>query len=325
MQIKKLIVAAAILLAVLLLAGCGVAATPAPSAQLSRSAPVVQAPAPTAAPAAPLSTPPVITNTGNVDANASPGPSDHMIVKNGDIELLVKDTDVALDGVTQIVGDSQGFIVSSKVSYQDYYGTNYKYAALTIDVPVDKFENALRRLRGLAIRVTNENETGQDVTDQYVDLQAQLQNLEATRDRIKGFLDQAKTVDDALKINQQLSDIEGQIEQIKGKINYLSTRSAFSTITITLDPDLPTIVATFTLTATITPTPTLSPIQPLGPWDPGRTTQQASRALVVTYRAIIEMLIWIILVLVPILAPPILVLWLIVWLVRRRNRKPTAK
>jgi len=323
MQIKKLIVAAAILLAVLLLTGCAPAATPAPSApELPQPVPAVQAPAPTAAPAA---TAAIITNTGSTNASASPASSDHMIVKNGDIELLVKDTDVALDGITQIVGDSQGFIVSSKVSYQDYYGTNYKYAALTIDVPVDQFENALRRLRSLAIRVTNENETGQDVTDQYVDLQAQLQNLEATRDRIKGFLDQAKTVDDALKINQQLSDIEGQIEQIKGKINYLSTRSAFSTITITLDPDLPTIVATFTLTATITPTPTLSPIQPLGPWDPGRTTQQASRALVVTYRAIIEMLIWIILVLVPILAPPILVLWLIVWLVRRRNRKPTAK
>jgi hypothetical protein len=322
MQIKKLIAAATILLAVLLLAGCAPEATPAPSAQLPRSAPVQAAPAPTAAPAA---TAAIITNTGSANASANPASSDHMIIKNGDIELLVKNTDVALDDVTQIVGDSQGYIVSSKMSYQDYYGTNYKYATLTIDVPVDQFKNALRRLRGLAIRVTNENETGQDVTDQYVDLQAQLQNLEATRDRIKGFLDQAKTVDDALKINQQLSDIEGQIEQIQGKINYLSTRSAFSTITITLDPDLPTIVATPTPTSTITPTPTLAPIQPLGSWDPGRTTQQAARALVVTYRVIIELLIWVFMVLVPILAPPILVIWLIVWLVRRRYRKPAAK
>ena len=324
MQIKKLIVAATILLAVLLLTGCGVAATPAPSAQgLPRSAPAVQAPAP-APTAAPLATAAIITNTGSANAGASPASSDHMIIKNGDIELLVKNTDVALDAVTQIVGDTHGYIVSSKMSYQDYYGTNYKYATLTINVPVDQFENALHRLRGLAISVKNENETGQDVTDQYVDLQAQLQNLEATRDRIKSFLDQAKTVDDALKINQQLSDVEGQIEQIKGKINYISTRSAFSTITITLDPELPTIVKTPTPTATVTPTPTLVPIEPVGPWDPGRTVQQSSHALVLTYRVLVGILIWFFVVLVPIFAPPILVIWLIVWLVKR-YRKPKAK
>jgi hypothetical protein len=185
-------------------------------------------------------------------------------------------------------------------------------------VPVDEFETALRRMRGLAKRVLDENASGEDVTDQYVDLQSQLTNLEATRDRIKSFLDQAKTVDEALRINQQLSDIEAQIEQIKGKMNYLSNRSAFSTITVNIEPDLPPIVAT------PTPTPTPAPIQPLGPWDPGRTTQQASRTLISAYRVFIDLAIWIFLVLVPILAPPLLFVWLIAWLVRRKTGKPTS-
>jgi len=334
MQTKKLVVASMILCGVMLLEGCAPAATEAPVMQ--EAAPAAPAPTMAAAPTAALAEAPApaaagqpvpndaVINTGGGTITGNISPSSHKIVKNGDVKLLVKDTDVALDGITQIVGDTQGYIISSRVWFQDYFGKNYKYATIQIGVPVDQFEIALRRLRGLAIRVTDENETGQDVTDQYVDLQSQLANLEATRDRIKGFLDQAKTVDEALTINQQLTDVEGQIEQIQGKMNYLSNRSAFSTITVNLEPDLPHLVATPTLTPTLTPTPTAVPIEPLGPWDPGRTVQEASITVVTTYRAIVELLIWIFVVFVPIFAPPVLILWLIIWLVRR-YRKPTSK
>jgi hypothetical protein len=346
MQIRKFVISAVVLCAVLALTGCGAAATTtmdhvaapaatqAPEAVLpessdmagQRAPAVMQAPnaglssssdtSGQAAPA-PAATSAAVVQTGPNTITNNTGSAGHMIVKNGNVKLLVKDTDRALDGVTQIVGDVQGYIVSSRVWYQDYYGTNYKYATLTMGVPVDQFENAILRLRGLSIRVLDENATGQDVTDQYVDLQSQMTNLEATRDRIKGFLDQAKTVDDALRINQQLSDVEAQIEQIKGKMNYFSNRSAFSTITIDLEPDLPPVVMT------PTPTPTPTPIQPLSPWDPGKTTQNATNALVSIYRVIIDFLIWIFVVLVPILAPPILIIWLILRLVKKRSQSTT--
>jgi hypothetical protein len=214
----------------------------------------------------------------------------------------------------QIVTDTQGYLISSRVWYQEYYGTNYKYATLTMGVPVDQFENAERRLRSLAVRVLEDTASGQDVTDQYVDLQSQLTNLEATRDRIKSFLDQATSVDGALQVNQQLSEVEAQIETIKGQLNYLSNRSAFSTITIDLEPVLPQI--------TPTPVPTSTPLPPqgLGPWDPGKTTQQATVALVSSYRLIVEFLIWMFVAVVPILGPPILLIWLGAWLIRRRKR-----
>lgn len=242
------------------------------------------------------------------------GPTDHMVVKNGEIRLLVKDTDRALDGVTQVVTDTQGYVISSRIWYQDYHGTNYKYATLTMGLPVDQFENALRRLRSLAVRVIDENASGQDVTEQYVDLQSQLTNLEATRDRIKSFLTQATTVDQALQINQQLAEIEAQIETIKGQMNYLSNRSAFSTITVDLEPQLPEIAPT------PTPIATPTPVAGLGPWDPGQTTKQATDALVSVYRLIADFLIWLFVVVVPIVGPPALLIWLVMWLIRRRNR-----
>ena len=81
--------------------------------------------------------------------------------------------------------ENRALLISSRVWFQDYYGTNYKYATLTIGVPVDQFEAALRRIRALAVRVQDDNASGEDVTSQYVDLQSQLGNLEATRDRIR--------------------------------------------------------------------------------------------------------------------------------------------
>ncbi len=254
------------------------------------------------------------TSGAPIPVEPGTGYSGQMVIKNADIRLLVKDTDGALEGVTQVVVDVRGYILSSQVSNQDYQGANYKYATLTIGVPVDQFESALRRLRSLGVRVLDENSSGQDVTSQFVDLQSQLTNLEATRDRIRSFLDQATTVDEALRVNQQLSDVQAQIEQIKGQMNYLSNRSAFSTITINLEPQLPKIAAT------PVPTATPTPVQGLGPWDAGKTTRQATDMLVSAYRLIANFLIWFFVVIVPVLGPPVVLVWLAVWFMRRRNR-----
>ncbi|HEY3474363.1 MAG TPA: DUF4349 domain-containing protein, partial [Anaerolineales bacterium] len=69
--------------------------------------------------------------------------SNRMIIKNADVRLMVKDTDVAIDRATQIIADAGGYIVSSRVWYQDYYGNNLKYAAITVGVPVEEFERTL--------------------------------------------------------------------------------------------------------------------------------------------------------------------------------------
>jgi hypothetical protein len=227
--------------------------------------------------------------------------SNRMIVKNADVRLTVKDTDVAIDRATQIIGDAGGYIISSRVWYQDYYGNNLKYASISIGVPVDEFEKVLSRLRGLAVRVEDETASGDDVTEQYVDLQSQLANLEATRARIQDFLKDAKTVDEALRINMELANIESQIEQIKGRMNYLNDRSAYSTITVNLEPEFPIL----TPTPTSTPYPTATPI----PWEPGQTFTEAKGTVTVLYQGIANFMIWLVVVILPIVLPPALILW----------------
>ncbi len=245
----------------------------------------------------------------NTGAESSAASTIHMIIKNAEIKLQVESTDIAIDRATQVVGDADGYIISSRVWYQAHYdGKNYKYATITIGVPVQQFERTLSRLRGLAVQVVDETASGEDVTDQFVDLQSQLTNLEATRERIKSFLDQAKTVDEALRINQELANVEAQIEQIKGQMNYLQDRSSFSTITINFEPVLPEIL----------PTPTPEPI----PWQPGETFKDARETVTRAYQGIMDFLIWFFVVLVPILAPPVLVIWLLWKFFTRKPNKP---
>jgi len=259
---------------------------------------------------------PMATNAAYEIANSSGDltvleRSNRMIVKNADIRLMVEDTDVAIDRSMQIVGDAGGYIISSRVWYQDYYGNSLKYASVTIGVPVDEFETVLRRLRGLAVQVVDETASGDDVTEQYVDLQSQLVNLEATRARIQEFLKDTKSIDEALRVNQELANIEAQIEQIKGRMNYLTDRSAFSTVTINLEPEFPIL----TPTPTSTPRPTSTPV----PWKPADTFKEASGTVTVVYQGIANFLIWLFVVILPIILPPALILWGM-W--KLLNRKP---
>jgi hypothetical protein len=309
-----------VLLGVVLLSACGGA--PAPAMQEAPAAPEFYADEggsiPGIAPAmsesesaksgADSSVMPVgpVYNTG---AGSAPS-AGNMIIKNADVKLLVEDTDIAIDRATQIVSDAGGYIISSRVWYQPHNdGENYKYATTTIGVPFQQFERTLTRLRGISVKVLDETASGEDVTNQYVDLQSQLTNLEATRDRVKSFLDDAKTVDEALRINSQLSEIERQIEEIKGRMNYLKDRAAYSTITITFQPELPEIL----------PTPTPEP----NPWNPGETFESARNSVTRAYQGIVDLLIWFFIVLVPIFAPPALIVW-IIWkaITRKKPGKP---
>jgi len=245
----------------------------------------------------------------NTNAERAEFAASHMIIKNGDIKLLVEDTDIAIDRATQTIGDMGGYIISSRVWYQPYSdGNNYKYATISIGVPVDQFERTLSRLRGLAVKVLDETASGEDVTNQFVDLQSQVTNLEATRDRIKSFLDDAKTVDEALRINAELANVEAQIEQIKGQMNYLQDRSAYSTITVNFEPVLPEIIST--------PTPSPTP----NTWQPGETFNKAKKSVTHAYQGITDLLIWFFVVFVPIFAPPVLILWGL-WKLLTRKKK----
>jgi hypothetical protein len=235
-----------------------------------------------------------------------------LIIKQAQIRLQVKDTDQAIDRLTQIVSDTRGYIVSNRVWFEQAGVESYKYATYTIGVPVDAFEVALRRLRSLALKVVDETASGQDVSEEYVDLESRLRNFEATRDRIRGFLDQAQTVEESLRINNELAAIEDQIEQVQGRMRFLSSRAAFSTITIQLDPELP---------APPTPSPTPEPVP--YQWNPGATFENASGMAVKLGQFLVDAFIYLV-VWVP-FAIPLLIVWFAYKIVTHKRKTSQAQ
>jgi len=208
-----------------------------------------------------------------------------LIIKNGEITIGMINSSAAVNNVVQIAVDYGGYIISQRV----WQRTGYTYATITMGVPVTEFENAMRRLRTMSDEVRDETASGSDVSDEYVDLNSKLVNLQATRDRIRTFLDQAETVEESLEVNDQLSEIEGQIAEIQGRINYLAGRAAYSTITVQVEPIIPTrtpsptptVTPTPTNTPTLTPTPTSTHTPTATPkvWRAGKTVERASSQL----------------------------------------------
>jgi hypothetical protein len=157
-----------------------------------------------------------------------------------------------------------GYVLSQQIWDGD---RGYRYAQLSVAVPVAQFENAMRAFRTLG-SVTNETASGQDVTEEYVDLDSRLGNLQATQTRLRSFLDQATNVTETLAIDRELRQIEEELELIQGRMTYLAGRAAFSTIDLTLNPVVPT--------PTPSPTPTATPLPTAEIWRPGDTAQLAA-------------------------------------------------
>jgi hypothetical protein len=287
---------------VLLLAGCGGSApasspTAAPagySMQDAAQMAVTAAPAaeaPTAGPAAegaPASSAPPV----------APNDPSRKIIKDATLTLEVASVDLALSRISGAAAQVGGYVLETRT---DQVGPEQKQAVLKLAVPVDQFEATLQRIREASIRVLSEAASGIDATQEYVDTQSQLANLEATQARIREFLDQAKTVEEALQVNTQLTEIEGQIAQLKGRLQFLSQRAAYSTIAVQLQQPPP-------------PTPTASPTSI---WNPSKTAAQATSTLTTIVQALGTIALWLVIVVLPLALPVVLIALFVRWWRRR--------
>jgi hypothetical protein len=157
---------------------------------------------------------------------------DRMIVRTGDMSLVVKDITQACDEITQLALRFDGYVVSSSISGEEEEMRGW----ISIRVADEKFDQALTELRGLAVRVKSESTNSQDVTQEYTDLQARLNNAEATEKQYLALLEKATDVQDILSIYQSLSQVRQEIEQIKGQMQYLERTSSMSLINAYLEP-----------------------------------------------------------------------------------------
>ena len=213
------------------------AAAVAPAAPALPRAAVAPAAAATPAPAAaaPAPAPGLPTLGGDISGQVSSTEEQaalvaqqRIIVRTVDMHLVVvTDVSASLDSVADMAEELGGWVVSSDRS-QKHRGF------ISIRVPADKLDNAVLRLRDMAVEVDSEVSTSKDVTDEYVDTTARLRNLEATEDSLLKLLDRAEKVEDALSVQRELTTIQAEIERFLGRIKFLEQTSAFSLINVSL-------------------------------------------------------------------------------------------
>ncbi|HUR80139.1 MAG TPA: DUF4349 domain-containing protein [Thermoanaerobaculia bacterium] len=217
-----------------------------------------------------------------------------MIVRTAEMHILVADTSKTIDAVTKQVEGAGGYVANSNV----WRDGDLLRATLTLRVPSDKLTAALASLRGLAKRVERESVSSQDVTQEYVDLESQVRNLEATEIELRELLKTARVnsqkASEVLEVHQQLTAIRGQIEQAKGRMRYLSQVTAMSSVSLDITPDA------------------------LAPgWHPLREAREATSALVALLQKLGTVAIWFVIYMLPVLALLGLVLFGFVRVLRR--------
>ncbi|MFO7664879.1 MAG: DUF4349 domain-containing protein [Chloroflexota bacterium] len=252
------------------------------------------------APAAPAEAPRAEFSL-NVGGEAQlPAGQERLIIRIGDMSIVVADTEEALDQIAAMAENGGGWVVSSNV-FQSTASAKSGY--IQIRVPAAGFQSVLDAIAGLAVEVTRLSTSGTDVTEEYVDLSARLGNLEATAARLRNFLDEARTVEEALAVNQELSRIEGEIESLKGRMQYLEQSSAFSSISVNVTPD-----------------ELAQPVQ-IGTWRPTGVAKNAMEALITALQGMANAVIWFVIFILPILLLIAIPFVLLIWLIRRLRRR----
>ncbi len=154
------------------------------------------------------------------------------IVKTADLGLRAGDVRAAASEAQRVAGRFGGSVLSSET----YRGDGSVYADLVLSVPSKEFEEALDELRGLGEEVTTDSVSGEDVTEEFVDLQSRERNLLAAEQGLLKLYDRAEDVEDALSIQRELTFIRGQVEEVQGRIQYLEQSTASSRISVGIQP-----------------------------------------------------------------------------------------
>ena len=123
-------------------------------------------------------------------------------------------------------------MVESQQSSSDIQATSRDIVVMTVRVPSDRFSEALDEIRKTAARVVVETVKGQDVTEEFIDIEAQLKAKKALEEQFMSIMQRSNTVEDALNVQRQLAEVRGEIERIEGRMRFLQNQSSLSTIKI---------------------------------------------------------------------------------------------
>lgn len=153
---------------------------------------------------------------------------ERIIIRTVDVTIVVDDVQATVDKITALARELGGWVVSTN-RIEKYSGF------ISFRVPAEALDAATFRLREIAAEVKEEVSESRDVTDEYFDLEARLNNQKATQIVLLKLMERSETVEDALKVQQTLTGVQEEIERLHGRIKLLEETSAFSLVRVNLE------------------------------------------------------------------------------------------
>lgn len=295
----------------LLLSACGAGVNRSPVTP----APAVEMVAPMEVPASGGGAAPEFQAQPRADAPAfdSAAPAvDRLVIMNADLNIVVADPEAKVEAIVAMASRMGGFVVEMNV-YQTYAsnGQPVPQGFVRVRVPAADLERALTEIKADAVEVRSETRNGQDVTQQYTDLQSQLRHLQAAEAELMEIMEEATDTQDVLDVFNQLEYYRAQIETVRGQMQYYEQSAAYSLISVTVVAEQ-----------------TVQPIQ-IGPWTPKGALNEAIQDLVRFLQNFVDFVIRFFLFILPVMllifGPPALFVWAIVAAVKRSRQKKTPK
>ena len=163
--------------------------------------------------------------------------AERKIIKDAELTLEVSSPTEAQRQVNSIAESHNGFVVTSESKQRQSSDGSQRLLDITlvIRVPSSQFGAALDQIRAISNNITAEKQTGQDVTEEFIDLEARIKTQKALEAQFLEIMKQAHKVTDALEVQTQIANVRTEIEKLEGRKRFLENRSSLSTITVNLN------------------------------------------------------------------------------------------
>jgi Domain of unknown function (DUF4349) len=158
---------------------------------------------------------------------------ERQIIKTGWMRVEIKDYSGDLAKIKSIIAKHQGYISGENESSTEYSLIN----SLTIRVPSTEFDSLVQDITKVAHKVDNKTINLNDVTEEFIDIEARLKTKKEVEQRYMEILKKAQTVQDILLVEQQLRMIQEEIEAKEGRLKYLQNQVSLSTLSLEIHQD----------------------------------------------------------------------------------------
>jgi len=220
---------------------------------------------------------------------------DKKIIKTGSLSLKVEQAETAAEAIANIAKVNKGEVASSNF-YESTRGV--KSGAITIRVPYNNFDAAFSEIKKVVTQVVSEASNAQDITAEYIDLEARLKNTQAEESSFVALLNRSGKIEEILAVTSEVARVRGEIEQLQGQIRYLNSQTDMSTITANLTEDVEIATAS-------------------QDWRPWQVIKISVKRLIASGQNFIDGLIAFLIVVLPALIIYGLIIWLIYYVGRK--------